>query len=173
MIRAQQGHTTSKVDTEELLDKIINPFVFNEVVHGTYYEPMPLIMKGGMNKMKRNHMHFALGTPGKAGVISGMRASCEIVIEINMAKAIYGEHKIPFYKSGNNVILSAGLDDGSLPPQYFRTVLDFKKSKYIHEAPFEYICVYDFEATCGDAEKDKLNNHEIIEFPVVVIDMKQ
>ena len=76
MIRAQQGHTTEKVETAELLEKIENPYVYDEIVHGTYYEPMPLIMKGGLNKMKRNHMHFALGTPGKTGVISGMRASC-------------------------------------------------------------------------------------------------
>ena len=76
MIRAQQGHTLKKIEDEELLELITNPFAYNEVVHGTYYEPLPLIMKGGLNRMKRNHIHFALGTPGKAGVISGMRATC-------------------------------------------------------------------------------------------------
>ena len=98
-----------KVEDDLLLEKIVNPFTYNEIVHGTYYEPMPLILKGGLNRMARNHMHFALGTPGKTGVISGMRSSCEVVIEINMAKAMYGEHKIPFFKSGNDVILSPGL----------------------------------------------------------------
>ena len=125
-------------------------------MHGTYYEPMPLILKGGLNKMARNHMHFALGTPGKAGVISGMRSSCQVVIEINMAKAILGEHKIPFYLSGNNVILSAGLEDGSLPTSCFRTILDFKKKLYTHETPFDYICVFDFECTC-DNDNSKMN----------------
>ena len=76
MIRAQQGHSIKQIENKELLEVITNPFIYNEIVHGTYYEPMPLIMEGGLNRMKRNHMHFALGTPGKAGVISGMRATC-------------------------------------------------------------------------------------------------
>ena len=76
MVRAQQGHSLKLVENEELLEAITNPFTYNEVVHGTYYDPMPKIMEGGLNKMKRNHIHFALGTPGANGVISGMRASC-------------------------------------------------------------------------------------------------
>lgn len=43
--------------------------------------------------MARQHIHMAPGM-GKDGVISGMRASCEIVIEVNMVKAIYGADKI-------------------------------------------------------------------------------
>lgn len=31
---------------------------------------------------------MALGLPGKKGVISGMRTSCEVVVEVNMVKAI-------------------------------------------------------------------------------------
>jgi 2'-phosphotransferase len=64
--------------------------------------------------------------PGKKGMISGMRTSCEVVIEINMVKAIY-EGKIPFFISENRVVLSPGIQDGSLPPKYFRTVLDLHK----------------------------------------------
>jgi 2'-phosphotransferase len=82
--------------------------------------------------------------PGKKGVISGMRTSCEVVIEINMVKAIY-EGNIPFFISENKVILTPGNESGSLPPMYFRTMLDFKKKEFIHKAPFDYICVYDFE----------------------------
>ena len=122
--------------------------------------------------MARNHIHFAIGMPDKKGVISGMRSSCEIVIEINLAKAMYGEHKIPFYISNNNVILSEGLNDGSLPPQYFRTVYDFYKKVYIHEAPFDYICVYDFECTCSE-DRNTLKTQEIIEFPIVIVDVKK
>lgn len=62
-----------------------------------------------------------------------------------MVKAIHGEHKIPFFVSKNNVILSEGLADGSIPAQYFRSVLDFKNEKLLYSAPFDYICVYDFE----------------------------
>ena len=81
-------------------------------------------MEGGLNKMRRNHIHFAIGMPNDPGVISGMPVSSQIVIEVNMAKAMNGEHKIPFYTSNNSVILCEGLNDGSLPTKYFRTVLD-------------------------------------------------
>lgn len=35
-IRATQGHTMEAVKSEELLDRIQNPFVFKSIVHGTY-----------------------------------------------------------------------------------------------------------------------------------------
>ena len=77
-------------------------------------------------------MHLAVGLPGNSGVISGMRSSCEIVIEINMVKAMLGAHKIPFFVSKNNVVLCEGLPDTSaLPPEYFRYVLDFKTKKFL------------------------------------------
>lgn len=69
---------------------------------------------------------MALGMPGKKGVISGMRNSCEVLIEINMPRALY-EGKVPFYISQNKVILSPGLENGELPSRYFRQVIDFKK----------------------------------------------
>ena len=173
MIRAVQGHSLKEVKTEDLLEPIKNPFQYAEIVHGTYHEPMPFIMKGGLNKMARNHVHLAIGTPGKTGVISGMRASCQVVIELNMTKAMHGPDKIPFFVSKNSVILSEGLPDGSIPPAYFRSVIDFKTDKYMSSAPFDYICVYDFECQCEDRQDQKtLKFNEIIEFPVVIIDVK-
>lgn len=65
MIRALQGDSIKKVQTEETLERITNPFIFNEIVHGTYYEPMPLILEGGLNRMDRNNIHMAVGAPGK------------------------------------------------------------------------------------------------------------
>ena len=124
LIRATQGHSIQTVQTEELLEKITNPFLYNQIIHGTYYEPLPLIMQNGLNRMGRNHMHLAVGLPGD-GVISGMRSSCQVVIEINMVKAMHGAHKIPFWISSNKVVLSEGLEDGSLPASYFRYVLDY------------------------------------------------
>ena len=163
------------VESDALLTKITNPFKYSEVVHGTYFEPLPLILKGGLNRMARNHVHFALGYPGNEGLISGMRGSCEVVIELNLTKAMHGEHKIPFYESSNKVILSEGLKDGSIPPQYFRAVYDFKKNQYIEMTSFDYICVFDFECTCEDNDTypKTLNMQEIIEFPIVIIDVKQ
>ena len=69
---------------------------------------------------------MAIGMPGKKGVISGMRTSCEVVVEVNMTKAIkLGQ--VPFFFSSNQVILSPGNESGSLLPEFFRSVIDFKK----------------------------------------------
>ena len=54
------------------------------------------------------------------------------------------------FKSGNDVILCEGLENGSIPPKYFRKVLDFKKQIFMSQTPFDYICVYDFECTCEE-----------------------
>lgn len=121
--------------------------------------------------MARNHIHMAIGMPGKKGVISGMRGSCEVVVEINLVKAI--KQGVPFFVSENQVILSPGTNgEGFLPPQYFRQVLNIKNGEFIYQAPFDFIVVYDFECQCEDKTKD-LTFNEIIEFPMVVIDVKQ
>jgi len=140
------------------------------VVHGTKLDVIKLIMETGLNKMARNHVHMAIGMPGKKGVISGMRQSCTAVVEINMVRAIK-EGGIPFYISENQVILSPGID-GVIPAKYFRTVTDVPSGQIIHQAPLDYIVVYDFECQCEEGTKN-LNFNEIIEFPVVVIDVKE
>ena len=99
-IRAAQGHTIQAVKDEDLLTPITDPFAWKTVIHGTYREPMPLIMKGGLNKMARNHVHMAPGI-GKNNVISGMRGNCEVIVELNIAKAIYGPEDLPFFVSSN------------------------------------------------------------------------
>jgi hypothetical protein len=84
-------------------------------------------MNKGLCKMARNHIrkyHFnplhinidmAIGMPGKKGVISGMRGSCEVVVEINLVNAI--KQGVPFFISENQVILSPGTNaEGFLPP---------------------------------------------------------
>ena len=42
---------------------------------------------------------------------------------------------------------------------------------YIYRASIDYILVYDFEATCC-ADRKEIPYNEIIEFPVVIVDVK-
>jgi RNA:NAD 2'-phosphotransferase (TPT1/KptA family) len=58
--------------------------------------------------MNRCHIHFATGLPGENGVVSGMRRSSEVLIFIDLHKAI--TDGVPFYISENSVILCPGLD---------------------------------------------------------------
>ena len=44
MIRAVQGHSIAAVKTDDLLEQIKNPFQYGQVIHGTYFEPLPLIL---------------------------------------------------------------------------------------------------------------------------------
>lgn len=58
--------------------------------------------------MARNHIRtfpisyifldLAIGMPGKKGVISGMRMNSEVIIEVNLSRAMT-EGQVPFYIS--------------------------------------------------------------------------
>ncbi len=76
--------------------------------------------------MGRNHIHMAKGHKGE--VISGMRGSCDIYIQIDMEKAI--ADGITFYISENDVILSAGIE-GVIPASYFKEVTDKNGKKLL------------------------------------------
>ena len=76
-------------------------------------------MGQGLSKMQRTHIHFAVGYPGDKNVMSGMRYSSDIMIEIDVPKAM--KAKIKFHRSKNNVILSSGFD-GIIPTMYFNKV---------------------------------------------------
>ncbi|PGH11597.1 hypothetical protein AJ80_07067 [Polytolypa hystricis UAMH7299] len=106
------------------------------VVHGTYHAAWPRILaSGGLKCMSRNHIHFASGpaeseilpdgrdgrvikakppqgkdkkAKGDSGVISGMRADAQILIYIDIKRAM--EAGCPFWMSENGVILSEGME---------------------------------------------------------------
>ncbi|CAK62052.1 unnamed protein product (macronuclear) [Paramecium tetraurelia] len=121
-IRCVQGHTI-EINEEELLQKIVDPQQFPVIVHGTYFQAWDLIKNTGLNKMARQHIHFAVGLPGDDAVISGMRNTCEVIIEVDMEKAM--KAGIQFYVSKNGVVLSSGVD-GVIAPQFFKRVTNRK-----------------------------------------------
>jgi len=72
--------------------------------------------------MKRNHIHFATGLLGEEGVISGMRHSCNVLIYIDLEKAL--KDGVKFFKSENGVVLTEGVNgEGYLPNDYFKKVV--------------------------------------------------
>ena len=71
--------------------------------------------------MKRNHIHFAIGYPGEKSVISGMKKSGDVYIELDLEKALKDDMKV--YISNNNVILTAGFNK-VIPPKYFKICKD-------------------------------------------------
>ncbi len=120
-IRANQGHSM-KVAVQ--MAAIISPSDAPIVVHGTSRSAYIKIKNsGGLKPMGRQHIHFAPGLPGASGVISGMRCSCDILIYIDLKRAL--ADRIPFFRSENGVILSPGNKSGVIPTSYFANV-EFK-----------------------------------------------
>ena len=118
-IRANQGHSFEIPDLD--LTPITDSTKYPIVVHGTYFQPLPTILKDGLSIMGRTHIHFTTGEFGDKGVISGMRKSAEVLIYIDLEKALHNGLK--FYISANGVILSPGDETGYISPKYFSKVL--------------------------------------------------
>ncbi|XP_032454903.1 tRNA 2'-phosphotransferase 1 [Nasonia vitripennis] len=114
MIKANQGHTISQVDSLNL--KLLDSVDF-DIVHGTYHSCYEKIRHQGLSRMKRNHIHFAKGL----NFINGLRRNAELFIFINYPKA-KGDG-LKFYKSENNVILCPGNSEGFVKTKYFLKVV--------------------------------------------------
>ena len=130
LIRATQGHSIKTVDAASFLEPLSladESKLPDTVVHGTFHATWPVILQsGGLRCMGRNHIHFATGpslesvlavhTDGAAGgklkiddsgVISGMRRDAQVLIYIDVRKALRAG--VPLWRSENGVILSEGI----------------------------------------------------------------
>ena len=135
-ISANQGHSfniNSNLTMEKLTLQNISKFNIDpsRIVHGTYFKAWELIKKSGaLNKMSRQHIHFANGIPGESEVISGMRKSCQVIIHLDLIKAI--ESGLTFYLSKNNVILSEGNSTGNISSELFAKVINRGTGETLH-----------------------------------------
>jgi 2'-phosphotransferase len=90
-IRATQGHTVTGLDERKLLREVSDPREIAHAAHGTFYIVWNDIKKQGLKTMGRNHIHFSPRPPAGPGggeVVSGMRSDCQLMIEIDGAKAM-------------------------------------------------------------------------------------
>jgi len=116
-IRAVQGHSIPGINPD--LRLVEDATEIPVVVHGTNVMAYEFIKEQGLNKMTRNHIHFASGPPDDPRVISGIRKNTKVLIYIDAAKAM--ADGIKFYLSSNGVILSEGID-GIISPHYFSKI---------------------------------------------------
>uniref|UniRef100_A0A0E0A4L7 2'-phosphotransferase n=1 Tax=Oryza glumipatula TaxID=40148 RepID=A0A0E0A4L7_9ORYZ len=119
LIRANQGHTVTTVTSESLLKPILSTDEVSVCVHGTYRKNLDSILHQGLKRMARLHVHFSSGLPTDGGVISGMRQSVNILIYLDVSKALQDGMKL--YISDNKVILTEGFD-GVVPVKYFEKI---------------------------------------------------
>jgi 2'-phosphotransferase len=146
-IRANQGHSYKNIIQ---CDKLLTPLTADElsdpnltIIHGTTRKAWEdHIRIEGLNRMKRNHIHFATGLPATKDTmqyscsnlvpISGIRSTSQVYIYVNGGKcAVDG---IQFFRSDNGVILTAGeKDEGLLPAKYFQKVVLASSGKILYE----------------------------------------
>jgi len=132
-IRANQGHSNKvakHIDENELLTKLTKPLPV--VIHGTTKEAYKKIKDVGLKKMTRSHIHFAITEDFIEGnkQQSGIRSNCELLIYIDMEKAM--NDGIEFFMSDNKVVLCGGVGtEGLLDAKYFKNVVDKKTGNII------------------------------------------
>uniref|UniRef100_A0A1J3EFM6 2'-phosphotransferase n=2 Tax=Noccaea caerulescens TaxID=107243 RepID=A0A1J3EFM6_NOCCA len=119
LIRANQGHSITTVESEKLLKPILSPEEAPVCVHGTYRKNLESILASGLKRMNRLHVHFSCGLPTDGEVISGMRRDVNVLIFLDIKKAL--QDGIAFYISENKVILTEGID-GVVPVDYFQKI---------------------------------------------------
>uniref|UniRef100_A0A0G4H1V6 2'-phosphotransferase n=1 Tax=Chromera velia CCMP2878 TaxID=1169474 RepID=A0A0G4H1V6_9ALVE len=120
-IRANQGHSAHmKVEEEGMLTRVNEASQLPVCVHGTRSVALEGIMKDGLLPMGRKHVHFAQGLPGADGVISGMRQSADVVIHLDVQKAM--KAGAVFFLSDNGVVLSDGVGGQGFSPEFFLKV---------------------------------------------------
>ncbi|TYI28689.1 hypothetical protein ES332_A05G261600v1 [Gossypium tomentosum] len=104
LIRANQGHTIMTVESERLLKQILSADEVQFCVHGTYKRNLESILESGLKRMKRLHVHFSSGLPTDGEMISGMRRDVNVLIYLDVRKAL--EEGMKLYISDNKVILT-------------------------------------------------------------------
>ncbi|KAI5391681.1 hypothetical protein KIW84_076474 [Lathyrus oleraceus] len=116
------------VETESLLKPILSAEEFPVCVHGTYRRNLDSILSSGLKRMKRLHVHFSRGLPTDGEVISGMRRDVNVLIFLDVRKAL--EEGIKLYISDNKVILTEGFE-GVVPSKYFQKIESWPERKPI------------------------------------------
>lgn len=104
-IRANQGHST---EVEMDFEPIEPPA---ELFHGTAQATRPLILRDGLRKMARHHVHLSADTETATKV--GRRHGKPVVLTVDAARMRADGHA--FYCSANGVWLVE-----HVPPQYLR-----------------------------------------------------
>ena len=97
--------------------------VWGEAQRSTVLES---VIRHGINRMMRTHIHFSPGFPGEGVVISGLRRTAEVAVLIDIKAAMAAG--LEFYRSENNVILTSGLN-GIVPPEFISEVVDVASKK--------------------------------------------
>merc|ERR1712074_86260 len=110
VIRAVQGHTIDGVKDEHMLKKVeITDFQLENCYHATTLENIFGILREGLKRGKRNHIHF--GLPNSR---SGVRPNMDCFFKLDMEEC--GRRGLEFFRAENGIIVSKGIG-GRVPKE--------------------------------------------------------
>ncbi|KAG2382872.1 hypothetical protein C9374_004839 [Naegleria lovaniensis] len=133
IIRANQGHSISVPNLElETIDTVEKLGEYKDsIVHGTFFDAYTkIVQSGGLSKMTRQHIHFAIGEPEEGHVISGMRKTAEVVFFLDVQKTL--DSGIQLFRSENKVVLSPGNSEGTIPLSCIAKIVDRKLRRVLY-----------------------------------------
>lgn len=129
-IRATHGHTLKTVDVKSgLYQEIKAPLPV--LVHAVSGDSVPMVLAKGLNRGGRPHVLFAISDE-EDKLKQGFQDSCNILVYVNMAKAMFAG--IPFNWAPDGMVVSVGLPErksknrwktekaGTIPPDFILRV---------------------------------------------------
>ncbi|KAI5959070.1 TPT1 [Candida pseudojiufengensis] len=127
-ICANQGHSLTNVNNENLIKLSKDELINLNIYHGTYFKKLPLIKKsGGLNKRNRNHIHFTCDSLNGQEYI---RKNANVLVYVDIEKCI--EQGLEFYKSSNNVILTSGDSLGNIKWENISKIISLKDNNELN-----------------------------------------
>ncbi|KAL0955178.1 hypothetical protein HGRIS_004085 [Hohenbuehelia grisea] len=116
-IRAKENHSLPYVTGQ--LQRVFSPTELPVVVHGTTEGAWERISIEGISRMDRRYIQLGASVEN-AHVVNGMQTSSEILIYIDIAKALSAD--ILFYRTPDGTIVTEGNEAGFLTPRFFQRV---------------------------------------------------
>lgn len=113
-IRANQGHSDLSINSQ-MIAPTINPWELpTHLLYLTYFRQLEQILRDGLRPMDQHHIHLFI-EDGRIGY-----NDVEVLVYVDVAKAVAAG--VSFMQAWNNVVLSAGGHDGTIPPYCLKFV---------------------------------------------------
>lgn len=121
-IRANHWHSMHVEDFD--LEPLLRASDCTYAVHETQLVVLESILKKGLSRMGRNHIHLITGD------IDELKKSKEVLIYLDVQKALDGGYS--FFRSGDRVILCPGNHDGVIPTKFLKGIYQTSFWRLLH-----------------------------------------
>lgn len=121
-ISDNHGHSMQVEDFD--LEPLLRASDCTYAVHGTQLGALESILKKGLSRKGKNHIHFITRD------IDELKKSKKVLIHLDVQKAFHGG--LQLYRSGDRVILCPGNQDGVIPTKFFKEICQTSPWRLIH-----------------------------------------